>query len=163
MPGSAADFRKLARFHYCAAAPASFALTMTIDHVTGMAGRRVVAVGVLSNPALSCRAREAALALSRVPREWRWEYLNRHLRTVSRVIVHPQYRGIGLASEVVRCLVRQSPTRYVEAISRLVMHHPLFERAGMTNLAPGYYLCDRMHEATAARRITEGLVKQVCL
>lgn len=140
--GAAADYRKLARFHYAPAGPASFALTMAIDYVSGP-GRRLVAVGVLSYPALNCRAREAALRLGGVPREWRWEYLNRHLRTISRVIVHPQYRGVGLASEVVRCLARQAPTRYVEAISRLAGHHPLFERAGMRKVVEGYYLQDR--------------------
>lgn len=148
--GTAADYRQLARFHYTPAGPASFALTLAIDHITGLCSRRVIAVGVLSNPALNCRTREAALQLGRVPKEWRWQYLNRHLRTISRVIVHPQYRGIGLSSAVVRSLLRQAPTRYVESISRLAAHHPLFERAGMSPLVRGeggaaaYYLLDRL-------------------
>ena len=147
--GNASDYRQLARFHYASAAPASFALTLAIDHMTGICSRRVIAVAVLSNPALNCRAREAALQLGRVPKEWKWAYLNRHLRTISRVIVHPQYRGIGLSSAVVRFMLQQAPTRYVESISRLAAHHPLFERAGMRCLVraqaggPAYYLHDR--------------------
>lgn len=140
--GAAADYRRLARFHYAPSAPASFALTIAIDHLIGP-GRRVVAVGVLSYPALNCRPREQALALRQVPREWRYVILNRHLRTISRVIVHPQYRGVGLATSVVRCLLAQAPTRYVEAISRLATHHPLFERAGMRKVLDTYYLVDR--------------------
>ena len=108
---------------------------MAIEHIAGESAGRVVAVGVLSNPALNCRAREAALGLERVPKEWKWAYLNRHLRTISRVIVHPQYRGIGLSSAVVRFILQQCPTRYVDAISRLAAHHPLFERAGMQRIA----------------------------
>lgn len=135
--GQAADYRQLARFHYAAHAPASFALVGVIDYLAGPACRRAVAVGVLSYPALNCRAREHAMHLGKVPAQWRWAYLNRHLRTISRVIVHPQFRGIGLSTALVRFLVSQSPTRYVEAIARMGAHHPLFARAGMRLLAPG--------------------------
>lgn len=133
--GQAADYRALARFHYVQHAPASFTLTCAIDYCAGPAQRKVIAVGVLSHPSLNCRAREEVMRLGKVPREWRWAYLNRHLRTISRVIVHPQFRGIGLSTDIIRFLIRQSPTRHVEAISRLALHHPLFEKAGMKCLS----------------------------
>ena len=148
--GTASDYRRLARFHYTQGAPASFALTAAIDYLPSPLTRQLIAVGVLSNPPLSCHIRRQALRLGLVPDVWRWAYLNRHLRTISRVIVHPQFRGIGLASAVVRFLLSQSPTRYTEAISRLATHHPLFAKAGMRCLClggqeiPAYYLFDRL-------------------
>lgn len=149
--GTPADYRQLARFHYVANAPASFTLVCVIDYQRGIGQRRPVAVGVLSYPALNCRTREQAMALGQVPKEWRWVYLNRHLRTISRVIVHPQFRGIGLATEVVRFLIRQCPTQYVEAISRLSVHHPLFDRAGMRAITPGYFLTSVAERFSAGR------------
>lgn len=169
--GRASDYHQLARFHYAPAAPASFALVLALDYLPAHPApsahpahpappnpctRQLIAVGVLSHPALNCRIRQRALGLDRVRPAWRWAYLNRHLRTISRVIVHPQFRGIGLATLVVRQLLAQSPTRYTEAISRLASHHPLFARAGMAGLAagsadePAYYLLDR---ATVSRTV----------
>jgi hypothetical protein len=69
--------------------------------------------------------------------------LNRHVRTISRLIVHPQFRGIGLAGAVARALIAHCPTRYTEAISRLGQHHGLFAAAGMEDLGGGYFLHDR--------------------
>lgn len=148
--GSAADYRKLARFHYLQSSPASFALTMALDYQLSPLVRRVVAVGVLSHPPLNCAARNIALNLGRVPPQWRWTYLNRHLRTISRVIVHPEFRGVGLSVAIIRALLAQSPTRYTEAIARMGTAHPLFARAGLSMIHPGdachpaYYLLDRL-------------------
>lgn len=147
--GSVDDYRQLARFHYAPTAPASYALTLALDYLPTSQRRQLIAVGVLSYPPLSCHIRRQALHLGCVPEPLRWAYLNRHLRTISRVIVHPQFRGLGLATLVVRRLLALSPTRYTEAISRLASHHPLFVRAGMPCLdsgslgSPAYYLLDR--------------------
>lgn len=149
--GSASDYRRLARFHYTHSGPASFALTAAIDYLPDPITRQLIGVGVLSCPPLNCHIRRQALHLGSVPDSWRWAYLNRHVRTISRVIVHPQFRGIGLASAMVRFLLLQSPTRYTEAISRLATHHPLFAKAGMRCLrlgsssVPAYYLFDRLN------------------
>lgn len=161
--GSACDYRRLARFHYTHSGPASFALTAAIDYWPNPMTCQLIAVGVLSNPPLNCHIRRQALHLGLVPDSWRWAYLNRHLRTISRVIVHPQFRGIGLASAMVRFLLSQSPTRYTEAISRLATHHPLFARAGMRCLCagkpsvPAYYLIDRL-KASATVQSTASAV-----
>jgi GNAT superfamily N-acetyltransferase len=110
---------------------------------------RLIGVGVLSNPVPSCAARQNALMLAATrydPGKIRW--LNGNLRTISRVIVHPQFRGIGVAGELVRALCRESGVRYVEAIARMGTVVPFFERGGMTRHEcgagkPAYYLWDR--------------------
>ena len=76
-------------------------------------------------------------------------FANANLRTISRVIVHPQFRALGLSTQLIRCLCAHCPTRYVEASAMMGRAHPLFERAGMTRVEPQgddepiYYIFDR--------------------
>jgi ABC-type ATPase with predicted acetyltransferase domain len=120
---------------------------------------RLIALGVLSYPVPSSRIRERALDLTELrydPRKIRW--LNRNLRTISRIIVHPQFRGIGLARELVRTLCQNSDVRYVEAMAHMGRAVPFFERAGMTrhepadDTSPIYYLWDRNVSEARRRR-----------
>jgi ABC-type ATPase with predicted acetyltransferase domain len=77
----------------------------------------------------------------------RLRWANENVRTISRVIVHPQFRGIGVAAEVVRCVLEGCPTRWVEAVAAMGKVHPFFERAGMTRVACGgeksYFVYER--------------------
>jgi len=65
------------------------------------------------------------------------------------VIVHPQFRSLGLSSILARWMCEQCDTRYVEALAAMGRAHPFFERAGMTRFEPTeksgavYYLFDR--------------------
>ncbi len=134
-PGHAADYRQLERFHYARARPASFARVWTLHFcpaAPSCAGERLIAVAVLSYPPLRCAARERVLRLSPPDGRQLAPFVNRHLRTISRVIVHPQFRGIGLASLLIRATCALADTPLVEAIARMGAAHPLFERAGMT-------------------------------
>ena len=132
--GRAADYRRLAHLHYNPHPPATFALVCCVDYLQGH-HQRIVAGGVRSYPPLRCFARESALHLTHLPPLLRHRFLNRHLRCISRLIVHPQFRGIGLSTYLVRQLCRQSHTRYVEAISRLAAYHPVFTRAGLQHIS----------------------------
>jgi ABC-type ATPase with predicted acetyltransferase domain len=77
-------------------------------------------------------------------------FANANVRTLSRVIVHPQFRSIGLASLLVREVCRGAETRYVEALAVMGRVHPFFERGGMRRVAvpgdadggPVYFLYD---------------------
>ena len=92
---------------------------------------RVVAVGVLSFPTFRSRPRERELGLSAMSHRDRLAFANANVRTISRVVVHPQFRSLGLASELVRALIAACPTRYVEASAVMARVHPFFEAAGM--------------------------------
>lgn len=96
---------------------------------------RVVGAAVLSMPALRGRQRDAALdrryAAIRSARQ-RARMLNDELRCISRVVVHPQFRGLGLAVKLVRRVLRDAPTPLVEALAAMGHVHPFFEKAGMT-------------------------------
>jgi GNAT superfamily N-acetyltransferase len=163
--GTREDYLALERFHYLGRRPATFAQVVAArfipagsatappaeDHAAGAANpaaARVVGVAVLSWPVAHVPERDLHLGLG----AWRMRdkllLANREFRTISRVIVHPQFRGIGLAVELVRWLLAHCPTRYVDAMARMGRVHPLFDRAGMRRLPavpgrPVYYLFDR--------------------
>jgi len=112
---------------------------------------RVVAVAVLSYPTIRSTPRERTLELRDCPPRERAAFVNAHVRTISRVVVHPQFRGLGLASELVRKLIEVCPTRYVEASAVMAHVHPFFAAAGMRrvnddrsepndNLRPAYFI-----------------------
>lgn len=151
-PGSAGDYDRLAQFHYCAARPATWSRIWAVRFHPQRAGAsaRLVAVGVLSYPVPSCSARERWFNLRGTRRE-KLVFLNAYVRTISRVVVHPQFRSVGLASILVRWMCQSCPTRYVEAIARMGAVHPMFERAGMTRVPalapdePAYFVFDREH------------------
>lgn len=58
--------------------------------------------------------------------------LNKELRCIARVVIHPQYRGISLASWLVRETLTKISTPLVEATAVMANINPFFEKAGMT-------------------------------
>jgi hypothetical protein len=157
--GSSSDYHALAGFHYVARRPATWAGVWTVrySHPRAELGNaspsRVVAVGVLSYPVPSCRARERYFERTRFTRNENLIFANQHIRTISRIIVHPQFRSLGLSTALVRCLCEKCDTRYIEAIAMMARAHPFFERAGMKRIEPidpdepAYFILDRSNVA----------------
>ena len=63
--------------------------------------------------------------------------INQELRIISRVVVAPNWRGLGLASRLVAETMPQIGTPYIEALAAMGEMHPLFVRAGMTAYPQG--------------------------
>ena len=149
-PGTKSDYITLEHFHYLPKRPSSWAKILRIVYRDEEKGdERVVAVAVLSYPTLSSHLREQALRLKELTFRERIAFANAHIRSISRVIVHPQFRSLGLASMLVRELIARCPTRYVEAHALMGRAHPFFKSAGMREITPDragtpmYYLFDR--------------------
>ena len=125
---------------------------------------RVVAVAVLSYPCLNSAARDAALGLSHLAPRDKIAFVNENVRTISRVIVHPQFRGVGLASRLVRYVCDRCPTRWVEAYAAMGRVHPFFEKGGMRRVegsASGavYYWRERRVDGECGSSKREVIVK----
>jgi ABC-type hemin transport system ATPase subunit/GNAT superfamily N-acetyltransferase len=145
--GSIADYDLLARHHYRAGRPATleriFRLVRSGSTIAGRffgrrRGKETIGVLVRSFPTLSCAMRERALGgryrgLS--PRE-RAAIISSEVRTISRVVIDPRYRGTGLASRLVRHALDHPSTAVTEALAAMGEAHPFFERAGMTRIDP---------------------------
>jgi GNAT superfamily N-acetyltransferase len=96
----------------------------------------LVAVIVYSRSPLSLAARDRATGgryrtggFGRVATA---DLINRELRIISRVVVAPNWRGLGLASRLVAETLGQVGTPYIEALAAMGEMHPMFVRAGMT-------------------------------
>ena len=97
--------------------------------------RTTVGVLVESYPALGCMMRDAALGgryTAIRDRRARARAVNAELRCISRVIIAPQWRGLGLAVRLVRAALAQPTTIMTEALAAMGRVNPFFERAGMT-------------------------------
>jgi len=129
-PGQIADFLSLAPLHYLAARPATFDAILCARHHDQCAG-----VLVVSRPTLCAWWRPRAWG-RQMPRERvaaaRW--LNQNVRTISRVIVAPAFRGLSVGSGLVRAYLARPRTRYTEAPAAMGVWSPFFERAGMRRL-----------------------------
>lgn len=116
--GGLKDYAVLAEHHYKAKRPAT--------------ATRVL---IESLPSLSCRMRDWGLheryGGHLMPRS-RAMMLNSELRCISRVVIDPRWRGLGLAVRLVRCALAEPTTIYTEALAAMGKVNPFFERAGMT-------------------------------
>ena len=99
-------------------------------------GAERVGVIVYSRSPLSLAARNRATGgryrLGRMGRVSIAALVNRELRIISRVVIAPNWRGLGLASRLVAETLGLVGTPYVEALAAMGQMHPFFERAGMT-------------------------------
>jgi N-acetylglutamate synthase-like GNAT family acetyltransferase len=141
-PGTFADYAAMKAFHYRGGRPGAVKRVFVAWYRgsgAGMhAGRgeaRGMRAGVIveSLPALGCALRNVALCERYLggDRGLVAARLNREMRTISRVVVHPVFRGVGLAVELVRHLLAHAETPCVEALAAMGRVHPFFVRAGM--------------------------------
>jgi hypothetical protein len=57
--------------------------------------------------------------------------LNREMRVLKRLVIHPDIRGCGFGRWLVARTLKRVGTRFVECLAAMGMVHPVFERAGM--------------------------------
>jgi ABC-type nitrate/sulfonate/bicarbonate transport system ATPase subunit len=139
-PADRSAWEALRAFHYRGHAlpPYShvFAATAPTPCRLGPA-RRVIGVIVYGLPSLANRQRNDATGGRYRGRHRRalTRLLNREVRTISRVVIDPMYRGLSLAVRLVRETMPLVGTPYVEALATMGQVNPFFERAGMVRYA----------------------------
>ena len=134
VPGCLDDYKRLAHYHYrdCRCGP--FAAIFALKYL-----RQVVGVIVYSMPTSACQLRNIATNNYFVgyDRKTRLALINKLVRRISRVIIEPRFRGLGLASRLVRETMPQMNVPVVEAMAVMGWVNPFFERAGMTAYTAG--------------------------
>ena len=138
-----------------------------INGENGAGRETLVGVIVYSRSPLSLAARNRATGgRYRVGRNLAaGRLVNEELRIVSRVVITPNWRGLGLASRLVAETLPRVGTPYVEALAAMGRVHPFFEQAGMTAYAsPAPAGSERLRSAfeavglgRSARRSAEAL------
>lgn len=129
------ELRSLLRFHYRAGMPATVAMVAGA-YERGVAreeGRfhEPAAVLCVSYPVLNGPWR----ALAWPGEDWGdARVVNARVRCLSRVVVEPRYRGVGLASELVRWYLRKPLTRCTESLAAMGGACPFLVAAGMKRI-----------------------------
>ncbi len=128
------EYKSLSRFHYIGSSLPPPRRVYAAYHEG-----KPVAVIVYSYPLPNHRARNVVFPWLREVRNLkeRLRLVNRLFTRISRVVVHPKYRGIGLGVRIVRETLPMAGTPIVEALAVMARFNPFFERAGMRRLELG--------------------------
>lgn len=91
----------------------------------------------------------------------RLDAINRDIRCISRVIIEPRIRGIGVGAWLVRQTLPMAQTPIVEALAIMGDVNPFFEKAGMKKFTAALPTrCVMMREALSAIGIEDKMLLQ---
>jgi hypothetical protein len=136
VPGSIADYKGLARFHYrdSRTGPVAAVYKIIDTHPMREQTEPVVGIIIYSMPACSVQLRNIAtkglftkLGSSSV----NMQLINQNIRTIARVVIEPRYRALGLAHQLVEKTMPLLNIPYIEALAVMGKVNPFFEKAGM--------------------------------
>jgi len=122
--GTTEDWRRLASFHYRShkvAGPRKIFRLVRGDELCGVI--------------VYCYPPPTAFGRRLVLPKMTMRELNEKLSIISRVVVHPKYRTIGLGAKLVRETLHLAGTPYVEMPAVMAKYNPFAERAGMRKIA----------------------------
>lgn len=121
--GTLASWRALSSFHYRGH---KVAVPRKIFRL--VRGEELCGVIVYSYPAPSCYGRRLVLP------QMSMKELNQQLSVISRVVVHPKYRTIGLGAKLIRETLPHVGTPYVEMVAVMARYNPFAEKAGLEKI-----------------------------
>ena len=124
-------------------------------------GPEPVGICVFGPPAASLKLRSRFFGLRNPRSEVALRALNEQLWVLSRVVLHPTYRGAGVAAALVRRACRTCPVPWIETLTAMGHVNPFFERAGFVRVgvvrkdgrgrAAGAYCAGRVSRETEAK------------
>ncbi len=138
--GDMSDYERLALHHYREGRPAVVSAVFAVRPrgTLGCLGRGPVGVIVyaMPNPRLELRAIATNHCFAGFDRQTELALLNHNVRCIARVIVEPRFRGIGLASRLVRETMPLLNVPMIEALGIMPLVNPFLEKAGMKAFPP---------------------------
>lgn len=135
LPGCFDDYKQLAHYHYRDGAVGPFKAVFALK--TGsLSTAKTLGVIVYSMPVPGLELRNVATDNFFVgfDRSTQLALINRNIRCISRVIIEPRFRGLGLASRLVRQTMPKMDVPIIEAMAVMGLVNPFFEKAGMKAL-----------------------------
>lgn len=127
--GSRTDWPYFAGWHYRSHHLAFVKRVVMLWH-----GERPIGICVFASPAASLSLRSQFFGLKNPRNRMALQSLNRQLWLLARVVLHPTYRGAGLAAAFVRRACETCPVKWIETLSAMGTANPFFERAGFTKV-----------------------------
>lgn len=133
--GSFEDYERLKRFHY-KNNNESASLRMK-DCYKLLYDNSLIGVIVYSRSYLNLKPRNMVFGERYVftPGDLRKAHLiNEEIVRISRVVIHPKFRGIGLGAFLVKETLPRVEARMVEVLAVMARYNPFFEKAGMVKV-----------------------------
>ena len=136
VPGCLDDYNRLAHYHYRDNKLGPFAAIFALKPDSASAGRlgkQALGVIVYTMPSSGLELRNVATVgfFTGLDRSTRLALINRLIRCIGRVIIEPRFRGLGLASRLVRQTMPKMDAPIIEAMAVMGLVNPFFEKAGM--------------------------------
>ena len=127
--GARGDWPHFARWHY-----RSHHLAYTRRVILLWHGHEPVGICVFGTPAASLALRSRYFGLKNPRSGVAMAALNRQLWLLQRVVLHPTYRGAGIAARFVRRACELCPVDWIETLSATGRVNPFFEKAGFVRV-----------------------------
>jgi len=127
--GTRTDWPYFARWHYRSHHLAYIRRVVLLWH-----GAEPIGICVFSTPAAALSLRTRYFGLHHPRSSVALSALNRQLWLLSRVVLHPTYRGAGIAAAFVRRACQTCPVDWIETLSAMGQVNPFFERAGFVRV-----------------------------
>ena len=138
--GDMSDYKQLAAGHYRNNQPVAVLAVYTLRPRRALGPYRHRPAGVIvyamPNPRVELRTVATGGIFAGLDRQTGLALLNRNVRCIARVIIESPFRGIGLASRLVRETMPKMNAPIVEALGVMPLVNPFLERAGMKAFEP---------------------------
>ncbi|MHC4115992.1 MAG: hypothetical protein ACYSWO_00650 [Planctomycetota bacterium] len=136
VPGNLDDYRRLAHYHYRDSRPGPVAAIFALKPGPKTAlwsHTPTLGVIVYSMPVPDVELRDIATGglFAGFDRSTKCTLLNKHIRCITRLIVDARFRGLGLASRIIRETMPRMEVPIIEAMAVMGLVNPFLERAGM--------------------------------
>ncbi len=155
------DYKKLSKYHYRNEKTGPFTNIFVLkpkQHSYLDAKIIGVIVYAMPNPCLELRNIATNNFFTGLDRSTQIALLNKTVRRISRLIIEPRFRGLGLAAQLVRETMPLLNIPIIEASGVMCMVNPFLEKAGMEAYrAPLKASTIRMAEALKSIAIEESL------
>ena len=164
VPGCLDDYKQLAHYHYRDNRLGPYAAIFVIKPAkTSASGFGTKTIGVIvytmPSPALELRNIATGGVFAGFDKRTQLALINKNIRRISRVIIEPRFRSLGLATRLVRETMPQMNVPIVEAIAVMGLVNPFFEKAGMkTYKAKMPARCEQLVEALSMVGIEKDLL-----
>ena len=132
--GSLEDYENLKRFHYRSKNEKESSSLRIKDCYKFLYGESLIGVIVFSHSYLNLKPRNMVFGDRYIytPGDlYKARLINEEVARISRVVIHPKFRGIGLGEYLVKETLPKVNAKVVEVLAVMARYNPFFERAGM--------------------------------
>jgi N-acetylglutamate synthase-like GNAT family acetyltransferase len=138
--GSFEDYERLKRFHYRSKNEKESASLRMKDCYKLLYNDCLIGIIVYSNSYLNLKPRNMVFGERYVFTAGdlqKARLVNEEIARISRVVIHPKFRGVGLGAFLVRETLAKVDAKVVEVLAVMARYNPFFEKAGMLRVDYG--------------------------